>query len=277
MRAVAFGLAIALVVALPLTADAQRRGGGGGARPAPSRPAPSRPAGGGGGGGFNFNHDARPSQPVNRPSQPVNRPPANNNANKPNNVNNNNKNNFNNNNKNNFNNNNVNVNKNNNVNVNKNNNVNVNNNNNVHVNNNNNYNRNNYNNNVVRYNGAVVVNPVYRGPAWGWNHGVAWTAAPTYWGGGFWGAMAIGATSAAVYGSIVNSTNHQTYTSYQVQPSSPGAQLLSNYGLTQTQCGGSNLVNIYGPSGSAICAYPNNTVSAGNYSVNEQNLTITSA
>jgi hypothetical protein len=50
--------------------------------------------------------------------------------------------------------------------------------------------------------------------------------------------MAIGATSAAVFGSIVNSTTNQTVTSYQVQPSSPGATLLSNYGLTQTQCGG---------------------------------------
>ena len=264
MRALAFGLAVTLVVALPLAAGAQRRGGGGGGRPAGggySRPAPSRPAGGGG-GGFNFNHDARPSQPVNRP-------PANNgNANRPNN-------NFNNNNHNNFNNNNVNRNTNNNVNVNRNNNVNVNNNN-VHVNNNNNYNRN-YYNNGVHYNGAVVVNPVYRGPAWGWNHGVAWYPAPTYWGGGFWGAMAIGATSAAIFGSIVNSSTQQTYTSYQVQPSSPGATLLSNYGLTQTQCGGPNLVNIYGPNNSAICAYPNNTVSAGNYSVNASNLTIVSA
>jgi Family of unknown function (DUF6515) len=264
MRAIAFGLSVVLVVALPLTAGAQRRGGGGG-RPAGggfSRPAPSRPAGGGG-GGFNFNRDARPSQPVNRP-------PANNgNANRPNN-------NFNNNNHNNFNNNNVNHVNNNNVNVNRNNNVNINNNNNVHVNNNNNYNRN-YYNNGVHYNGAVVVNPVYRGSAWGWNHGVAWYPAPTYWGGGFWGAMAIGATSAAVFGSLVNSTNHQSYTSYQVQPSSPGATLLSNYGLTQTQCGGPNLVNIYGPNNSAICAYPNNTVSAGNYSVNASNLTIVSA
>lgn len=261
MRALAFGLALALVVAVPLTAGAQRRGGGGGM---------ARPAGGGArppaGGGFNFNHDARPAQPVNRP--PVN------NANHNNFNNNAAHNNYNNNNHNNFNNNNVNHNNNNTVNVNRNNNVNVNNNN-VHVNNNNNYNRN-YNNGV-RYNGAVVVNPVYRGPSWGWNHGVAWYPAPTYWGGGFWGAMAIGATSAAVFGSLVNSSTHQNYTSYQVQPSSPGATLLSNYGLTQTQCGGANLVNIYGPNNSAICAYPNNTVSAGNYSVNESNLTIVSA
>ena len=43
--------------------------------------------------------------------------------------------------------------------------------------------------------------------------------------------MAIGVTSAAVFGTIV--ANNQTYKSYQVQPSSPGAQVLNNYHLTQ--------------------------------------------
>jgi hypothetical protein len=263
MRLLAIGLALTAIVTVPLTAGAQRRGGGGMARPAGgfSRPAPAaHPAG----GGFNFNHDARPAQPVNRPT--------NTNYNHPNNNFNNNSahNNYNNNSAhNNYNNNSVHNNYNNNsVHNNYNNNS-------VHNNYNNNVYR--YNNNTVHYNGAVVVNPVYRGPAWGWNHGVAWYPAPTYWGGGFWGAMAIGATSAAIFGSIVNSTTHETVTSYQVQPSSPGATLLSNYGLTQTQCGGPNLVNIYGPNNSAICAYPNNTVSAGNYSVNTSNLTIVSA
>src|SRR5208337_1844119 len=141
--------------------------------------------------------------------------------------------------------------------------------------NNNNININ--NNNNVNVNRNVVVNPVYRGgPAWGWNHGVVWAPAPAYWGGGFWGAFAIGVTSAAVYGTIVNSYTHQTITSYQVQPSSPGATLLSNYHLTQTQCGPANLVNIYGPNDSAICAYPNDLVSAGNYTVDSTNLSLVS-
>jgi hypothetical protein len=255
MRALAVGLALLLVIAVPLTAGAQRRGGGGGGG-----------RGGGGfsrppaGGGFNFNHDARPAQPVNRP-------PANNG----------NHNNFNNNSAhNNYNNNSTYNNYNNNSthnNYNNNSTHNNYNNNSYH----NNYNNNSYHYNNVNYNRAVVVNPVYHGPAWGWNHGVAWYPAPTYWGGGFWGAMAIGATSAAIFGSLVNASTNQTVTSYQVQPSSPGATLLSNYGLTQTQCGGPNLVNIYGPNNSAICAYPNNTVSAGNYSVNASNLTIVSA
>lgn len=124
------------------------------------------------------------------------------------------------------------------------------------------------------YHGATVTNPVYHG-VWGWNGGVAWYPAPYYWGGGFWGAFAVGVTSAAVYGSIV-AANTATYTSYQVEPQSPGAKLLSSYNLTQTQCGPPNLVVIYGPNNSVICAYPNNLVSAGNYSVNSQTLTIVS-
>jgi hypothetical protein len=133
-----------------------------------------------------------------------------------------------------------------------------------------------YANNGYVYHGATVTNPVYHGyAAWGWNGGVAWYPAPYYWGGGFWGAFAIGATSAAIYGSIV-AANNVTYTSYQVQPQSAGAKLLSSYGLTQTPCGPPNLVVIYGPNNSVICAHPNSLVSAGNYSVNSQTLTIVS-
>lgn len=133
-----------------------------------------------------------------------------------------------------------------------------------------------YANNGVVYHGAVVTNPVYHGySTWGWNGGYAWYAAPAYWGGGFWGPFAVGVTSAAVYGSIV-AANNATITSYQVQPDSPGAKLLQSYQLTQTQCGAPNLVVVYGPNNSAICAYPNNLVAAGNYSVNSQTLTIVS-
>lgn len=133
-----------------------------------------------------------------------------------------------------------------------------------------------YANNGYVYHGYTVANPVYGHYAtWGWNGGYPWYAAPYYWGGGFWGAFAIGATSAAVYGSIV-AANNATYTSYQVEGDSPGAKLLSSYHLTQTHCGPPNLVVIFGPNNSVICAYPNNVVSAGNYSVNPQTLAITS-
>lgn len=123
---------------------------------------------------------------------------------------------------------------------------------------------------------VVVVNPRYRGhPAWYWNRGVAWYPAPAYWGGGFWGTLAIAATSAAIFGYIAGSSGDQ-YVSYQVQPNSPGAQLLQAYGLTQTPCGPPNLVVIYGPDNSVICAFPNNLVSAGTYSVDPSTLTISS-
>ena len=124
---------------------------------------------------------------------------------------------------------------------------------------------------------VTVNNPVYGGGYYGWNHGVAWAPAYGYWGGGFWGAWAIGVTSAAVFGAIVNSTTHQTVTSYQVQPNSPGATLLSNYQLTQVQCGPPNLVVIYGPENSVICANPNHLVQAGNYNLNTQTLSLSSA
>lgn len=130
-------------------------------------------------------------------------------------------------------------------------------------------------NNGYVYHGAVVTNPVYRGyPAWGWNAGVAWYAAPYYWGGGFWGAMALGTAAAITYGTVA--ANNETVTSYEVQPDSPGAKLLSSYGLTQTPCGPPSLVVIYGPNNSVICAKPNQLVSAGNYSVNSSTLTIVS-
>ena len=136
------------------------------------------------------------------------------------------------------------------------------------------YHSNTYVNNGYAYHGYTVNNPVYHG-AWGWNGGYAWYPAPYYWGGGFWGAFAIGATSAAIYGSIV-AANSVTYTSYQAAPESPGAKLLQSYNLTQVPCGPSGLVVIYGPNNSVICARPNGLVAAGNYSVNQQTLTITS-
>jgi hypothetical protein len=144
-----------------------------------------------------------------------------------------------------------------------------------------------YTNNGYAYHGAYgnpgyygnyhyVANPVYGSyGAWGWNGGVAWDAAPYYWGGGFWGAYAAGVASAVAWGSVVNASNQAVY-SYQVQANSPGAKLLSSYNLTQTQCGPPDLVVIYGPNNSLICAQPNNLVSAGTYTVDSSNLTIVS-
>jgi hypothetical protein len=126
-------------------------------------------------------------------------------------------------------------------------------------------------------NRPVITNPNHWGH-WGWNHGRTWYPAPIYWGGGFWGPFALGAlTGALLYGSIVDYPDQAIYPSYEVQPLTPGAQLLQNYGLTQTPCGPPNLVVIWGPGDSVICAYPNDTVSAGSYQIDPTTLTLVSA
>jgi hypothetical protein len=76
--------------------------------------------------------------------------------------------------------------------------------------------------------------------------------------------MAIGVTSAAVFGAIVDDEG-DTYNSYQVQEGTPGATFLSSYQLTQTQCGPPHLVVVYGPENSVICAQPNSHVGEGQY------------
>jgi hypothetical protein len=277
-----FALFLAFVIAAaPMTALGQQHGGGrpsGGGRPAGG--GGGRPAGGGGtrpagvarpsgeGGGFNFNHDTAPSRP---PSSNNYHPNTSNNYH-PNT------------------NNNYHPNTNNNYHPNTSNNYHPNTNNNYHP-TNNNYNRTTVNNTYVSrgnhtyYNASgtrvscnnctFVRNPVYGGGAvWGWNRGVAWYPAPAYWGGGFWGAMAIGVTSAAVFGAIV--ANNTRYTSYQIMPSSPGATLLNNYHLTQTPCGPPNLVVIFGPNNSVICAYPNDIVAPGSYNLDTSTLSLVS-
>jgi len=251
-------LAAILIALAPAVSSAGRgggRGGGGGARAGGG----ARPSGGGarpsGGGGFNLSRDTGRA-PTTRPSQPGN-------GNRGGNVNNGNRNN------------NGNI-SNGNRNNNGNNNGNRNNNGNINNGSRNSNNINNGNRTNINVSGNTVIrNPVYvNNAAWGWNHGVAWRPAYGYWGGGFWGAMAIGVTSAAVFGTIAY--NNRTYTSYQVQASSPGATFLSNYQLTQVQCGPAGLVVVYGPENSVICANPNNLVAAGNYQLSTDTLTLTS-
>jgi len=118
----------------------------------------------------------------------------------------------------------------------------------------------------------IVTNPRYSGPAWGWNHGRTWNPAPRYWGGGFWGPFAFGAIAAAIFGTVYY--NDETLTSYQVEPDSPGEQLLENYQLQQVPCGQPDLVVIFGPDDSVICAQPNQYVSPGEYQLDPSQLTI---
>ncbi len=110
---------------------------------------------------------------------------------------------------------------------------------------------------VVRPQTQPAPNPNTTAP-WGWNGGVAWIGFGGYWGNGFWGPLAYGLGAAA----------------YVVAPGSPGAQLLAAYQLTQTPCGPPNLVEIYGPDGSVICAFPNALVAPGMYYVDYDTLTL---
>lgn len=128
-----------------------------------------------------------------------------------------------------------------------------------------------------QFHGRPVPNPQHWNGSWGWNHGVVWRPAPTYWGGGFWGPFAIGAlTGALLFGSIVDYQQQVIYPSYRIEPDSPGEQLLQNYGLQQTPCGPPNLVVIWGPDNSVICAFPNDLVAPGNYELDPTTLTIVS-
>jgi hypothetical protein len=110
-------------------------------------------------------------------------------------------------------------------------------------------------------------------PPWGWNGGVIWYPAVGYWGGGFWGPYGWGYYG-AYYGSYTYS--EEELKSYEVASDTPGAKVLANYGLTQTQCGPQGLVVIFGPENTVICAQPNTTVAAGEYQLDTTNLTITS-
>jgi hypothetical protein len=123
------------------------------------------------------------------------------------------------------------------------------------------------------WHGPVTDNP-HRWHDWGWNRGVIWYPVWVYWGGGFWGPWILNTTTIALYGSIVDYDDRQIYASYLVGPSSPGAQLLEDYGLTQTACGPPNLVVIWGPGNSVVCAYPNDLVSPGNYELDPATLTL---
>jgi hypothetical protein len=119
-----------------------------------------------------------------------------------------------------------------------------------------------------RFNGNPIRNPHWPGGGgpWGWNHGRPWQAAGGYWGGGFWGPFAFADLGGfALYGAL--DYDQQVYDSYQVGPDSPGADLLQDYGLQQTQCGPGNLVDIWGPNNSLICAFPDDSVGPGNYQV----------
>jgi len=104
------------------------------------------------------------------------------------------------------------------------------------------------------------VNPRFYGTRWAWNHGVPWYVNSGYWGGGFWGPF--GAFTLAIGAPLWNQTRY-----FEPAWGSPGWWLYQNYGLTPARCGPHNLVYIFGPNDSVMCAYPNEYVFAGFYYV----------
>lgn len=111
----------------------------------------------------------------------------------------------------------------------------------------------------------VVVHNPHNHPNWGWHGGAPWVPVLSFWGGAFWGDYGLDAIGAQYPVDFV-----------PVAPGSPGAELLSDYGLTQTDCNADNLVVIDGPDGSVICAYPNSVVAPGTYFVDPSTLTLES-
>jgi hypothetical protein len=111
----------------------------------------------------------------------------------------------------------------------------------------------------------VLVNPRAWGSRWAWNNGVAWNARPSYWGGGFWGPF--GLFTLAAGQALWTQTRH-----ISPGPGSPGWFLFQNYGLQPATCGPQNLVYIYGPNDSVMCAFPNEYVLAGFYYVDPATL-----
>ena len=97
----------------------------------------------------------------------------------------------------------------------------------------------------------------------------------TYWGGGFWGSFAAGAAVTGLTAAAINAANDDSPEYIVIQEGSPGNTLFSSYGLVQVQCvEGGNLVFIYGPQDSLICATPNSSVVAGYYDVNPNDMTL---
>ena len=129
-----------------------------------------------------------------------------------------------------------------------------------------------------RFAGTGLRNEHERPGNWGWNLGQPWRPAPIYWGGGFWGPWALASLSGAVFfGSLLDAQDRWVVPSYQAESDSPGWHLLADYGLQQTPCGRQNLVDIWGPDNSLICALPNDAVATGDYEVDPATLTLVAA
>jgi hypothetical protein len=117
---------------------------------------------------------------------------------------------------------------------------------------------------VWRNPGPVVANPQAARGSWWWNHYLVWHPSPAFWGGGFWGELALADLGLAPrMGSVVDDQQHPLATTFGVERASPGAQLLQDYGLQQAVCGPPDLAIIWGPQNGVVCANPTATIVAG--------------
>ena len=131
------------------------------------------------------------------------------------------------------------------------------------------------NRNLVNVNNRnIVANP--RGwNSWGWNGGSPWSPNYGFWGGGFWGSFALGAATAGVTSAIVSSASNNNDPNFVViDSSSPGNTLFTSYGLVQVACDSEDLVLIYGPQDSLVCARPTSDVPIGVYDVEPSDMTL---
>jgi hypothetical protein len=119
---------------------------------------------------------------------------------------------------------------------------------------------------------TIINNNPQRLGEWGWNGGIPWYPARNYWGYGFWGPWGLSASNVGQFGSVAR--GGAIYPSRYASISSPGAQLLMDYELHQTQCGPPNLVIIWGPNNSVICAHASTLALPGNYRLDPATLTI---
>lgn len=111
----------------------------------------------------------------------------------------------------------------------------------------------------------VLVNPRFTGGNWWWNRGSPWFVNNNYWGGGFWGPFGVFTLGVGV--ALWNQTRFN-------EPGwgSPGWWLFQTYGLTPARCGPHDLVYIFGPNNSVMCAFPNMYVPPGWYYVDPNTL-----
>ncbi len=111
---------------------------------------------------------------------------------------------------------------------------------------------------------------------WRWYGGRRWSPNQKYWGGGFWGSFIINPTIRVIRQQTNTYDSYSKFTNYQeIEQNAPGDELFKNYQLTQVRCDvNQDLVFVYGPSDTLMCAIPNDKVPAGQYYIDIEDLVL---